>query len=177
MTLFATKSQLDLLPVYLFVMHFFDSVNGHGLLHELDGGSVELVVGSLGDLDAEDESVGLEEGLELGLSCLRSKTADDKACVVVHVLLIPGLVIDLDFLTEELLVIHHLDGLKACLGRAVLDKSDSSGLLGDQIPLDFDFGDFSKVLEGLEEHSLVYLRREIDNKDFLTLGPLYLGHL
>ncbi len=140
-------------------MHLFDSLNSHGLFHVLNSSCVQLVVGSLGDLDTEDEPEGLEHSLELGLSGLRRKTADDQTGIVMHILFVPRFVVNLDFLAEELFVVHHLDSLESCLGRAVLNKSDSSGLFGDKISLDFNLRDFSEVLEGLEEHSLVYLRR------------------
>jgi hypothetical protein len=140
-------------------MHLLDGLDCHGLFHVLDGSCAQLVVGSLGDFDTEDEPEGLEHSLELCLGGLRRKTADNQTGVIMHVLLVPRLVVDLDFLAEELLVVHHLDGLESCLGRAVLNKSDSSGLFGDEVPLDLNLGDFAEVLEGLEEHSFVYLRR------------------
>lgn len=33
------------------------------------------------------------------------------------------------------------------------------------------------MLEGLEEHRLVHLRRQIDDKNLLAFGPLDLAHL
>ena len=163
--------------MYLFAVHFLDGINSHGFFHELDSSSVELVISTFGNLDAKDESERFKESLEFRLSSLWRETTDDKTGIVMHILFVPRLVINLDFLSEQLLMVHHLDSLKSCLGRAVLYKPDSSRLLGNKISLDLNLWDFSEVLEGLEEHSFVYLWWQVDNKDFLTLGPLYLGHL
>ncbi len=86
--------------MYLFAVHFLDGINSHGFFHELDSSSVELVISTFGNLDAEDESERFKESLEFRLSSLWRETTDDKTGIVMHILLIPRLVINLDFLSE-----------------------------------------------------------------------------
>lgn len=177
LALFTTKSQVDFFSVNFFAVHFLYGFQSHGVFEELHVGGVQLVEDSLVDLDAEDESEGSEQLLQLLLRHTGGKVLHDHAGVVADVLFVPRLVVHLDGLSVELFVGHHLDGLESGFGLAVLDEADSSGLLGDEVSLDFDLGDFSKVLKGLEKHWLVYMSREIHYEDLITLAAFYLAHL
>lgn len=98
--------------MYLLAVHFLDGLDGHRLLHILYGRQVRLVVGSLCDFDAEDEPELFKELLQLGLGGFAGEVVDYQAGVVLHIFFVPGLVVDLDFLAENLLVVHHLDSLE-----------------------------------------------------------------
>ena len=177
LALFTTKSQVDFFSVNFFAVHFLYGLQSHGVFEELHVGGVQLVEDSLVDLDAEDESEGPEQLLQLLLRYTGRKVLHDHAGVVADVLFVPRLVVHLYGLSVELFVRHHLDCLESGFGFAVLDESDSSGLLGDEVSLDLYLGDFSKVLKGLEKHWLVYMSREIHYKDLITLAAFYLAHL